>query len=262
MPIAQALATFRVKSSQCDSLISNAHKADAAGTPLFPQIDREQITVAAFLNLFVAWEEFVESVISHFLAGAATLSGKQPIRYAVPSTPEDAKKMMIGANRYFDYANHELVLRMVRLYFENGYPFEPNLSSILSDLADLRTLRNSSAHISSTTQVALEALAQRIFGTPKPGITLYAMLTAVDPRSMGGNTVLAEARDKLLINCTTDRPRITFLSSSAIQDLPAVQTGQRDRQFRPTFRRSRNRHYWPLIPRELSFDNADFSGRR
>lgn len=198
MPIAQALAKFGAKSSQCDSLISNAHRLDAAGASLFPQIDREQITVAAFLNLFVAWEEFVESAISHFMAGSATLSGTQPVRFAVPPTAEDAKKMMIGANRYFDYANHELVLRMVRLYFQNGYPFEPNLSSILSDLADLRTLRNSSAHISSTTQVALEGLAQRIFGIPKPGITLYAMLTAVDPRSVTGNTVLAEARDKLL----------------------------------------------------------------
>lgn len=198
MPIAQALATFGVKSLQCDSLVSNAHRLDAAGIPLFPQIDREQITVAAFLNLFVAWEEFLESAISHFMAGAATLSGTQPVRFAVPQTAEDAKKMMIGANRYFDYANHELVLRMVRLYFQNGYPFEPNLSSILSDLADLRTLRNSSAHISSTTQVALEGLAQRIFGTPNPGITLYATLTTVDPRSTAGNTVFAEARAKLL----------------------------------------------------------------
>lgn len=198
MPIAQALATFSTKLSQCDSLVANAHRSDAAGSPLFAQIDREQITVAAFLNLFVAWEEFVESTISHFMAGAATLSGVQPVRYAVPLTADDAKKMMIGANRYFDYANHELVLKMVRLYFQNGYPFEPNLSSILSDLADLRTLRNSSAHMSSTTQVALEGLAQRIFGTPKPGITLYVMLTAVDPRSAMGNTVMAEARDKLL----------------------------------------------------------------
>lgn len=198
MPIAQALATFGAKSSQCDSLISSAHRLDAAGAPLFPQIDREQITVAAFLNLFVAWEEFLESTICNYMAGAGTISGNQPVRFALPPTVEDAKKMMIGANRYFDYANHDLVLRMVRLYFQNGFPFEPNLSSILSDLADLRTLRNASAHISSTTQTALEGLAQRIFGTPRPGITLYGMLTAVDPRSATGNTVFAEARDKLL----------------------------------------------------------------
>ena len=106
--------------------------------------------------------------------------------------------MLIGTNRYFDYANHELVRRVVLLYFQNGYPFEPNLSAIHSDLADLRTMRNSSAHISSSTQIVLDGLAQRIFGVPRPSISLYSVLTTLDPRSATGNTVLAEVRDKLL----------------------------------------------------------------
>lgn len=199
MPIAQALSTLRTKSAQCDSLIANAHRLDVAGAPLFPQIDREQITVAAFLNLFVAWEEFLESAMSQFMIGASTLSGVPPVKYISPPDADAAKKMLIGGNRYFDYANHDLVRRMAQLYFQNGYPFEPHLSSIVSSLADLKTMRNSSAHISSSTQVALEGLAQRIFGIPKPGISLYVMLTAVDPRSTIGNTVLAEARDTLLV---------------------------------------------------------------
>lgn len=47
---------------------------------------------------------------------------------------------------------------------------------------DLRTMRNASAHISSTTQTALESLAQRIFRTPRPGIVLYDLLMAADPK--------------------------------------------------------------------------------
>lgn len=198
MPIAKALATFNAKSAQCDSLIANAHRLDPIGAPLFPQIDREQITVAAFLNLFVAWEGFLECAMCQFMVGVPTLSGTQPVRYASPPNTDAAKRMLIGTNRYFDYANHELVRRVVLLYFQNGYPFEPQLSAVFTDLSDLRTMRNSSAHISSGTQVALEALALRIFGAPSPGISLYAMLTAVDPRSQAGNTVLADARDKLL----------------------------------------------------------------
>jgi len=198
MPIAQTLASLHAKSAQCDSLIASAHRLDSAGVPLFPGPDRELITVAAFLNLFVAWEEFLESAMSHFMAGAATLSGAAPVRYAVPPTADAAKKMVIGVGRYFDYANHEFVRRMVAMYFDRGYPFEPHLGSIHTDLADIRTMRNASAHLSSTTQTALEALAQRIFGAPRPGVTLYAMLTAPDPRSANGSTVLAEARDKLL----------------------------------------------------------------
>lgn len=198
MPIAQAIATFSSKLSQCDSLIANAHRLDAHGSPLFPQLDREQITIAAFLNLFVAWEEFLESTISNFMVGASTLSGTQPIRHASPPDVTAAKKMLIGVNRYFDYANHDNVRKVVLMYFQNGYPFEPNLSSIFQDLGDLKTMRNASAHISFSTQVPLEGLAQRIFGSPRPGITLYSMLTSVDPRSGVGNTVLADARDKLL----------------------------------------------------------------
>lgn len=198
MPIAQALLTFQRKAAQCDALIANAHKLDAAGHPLFPPIDRDQITVAAFLNLFVAWEEFLESVISHFLAGSPTISGALPPKFASPSTADSARAMIIGINRYFDYANHDFVRQIAAIYFQNGYPLQPHLASISSDLADLRTMRNASAHLSSTTQTALDALAQRIFGTPQPGISLYVLLTRVDPRSVGGNTVFAESRDKLL----------------------------------------------------------------
>lgn len=199
MPIAQALANFRTKAAQCDALIANAHKADPAGVPFFSPIDREQITVAAFLNLFVAWEEFLEFTIANLLTGVPTLSGALPPKFASPPTADAARAMLIGVNRYFDYANHDFVQRVVPMYFQGGYPFQPHLRSISTDLADLRTMRNASAHLSSTTHSALEALAQRIFGTPQLGISLYTLLTRVDPRGGGGNTVFAEARDKLLV---------------------------------------------------------------
>ena len=198
MPIAQALATFRAKATQCDALIANAHRIDQGGQPLFPLIDREQITAAGFLNLFVAWEEFLESTISNLMAGSATISGLLPPKFVSPLTAEAARAMVIGINRYFDYANHDFVRKTAAMYFRNGNPFEPHLGSIASDLADLRTMRNASAHVSSTTQAALDALAQRIFSTPQSGITLYSLLTRVDPRSAGGSTVFAESRDKLL----------------------------------------------------------------
>lgn len=198
MPIAQAVSTFTAKSAQCADLIASAHRVDAGGSALFPLLDREQITAAGFLNLFVAWEGFLESAFSHLMTGAPTLSGSQPVRYASPPSLEAAQQMLIGTNRYFDFANHELVRKMAGLYFQNSYPFEPHLSAVATDLADLRTMRNASAHISTTTQRALEALAQRIFGAPQPSIVLYAMLTRVDPRSATGNTVFAEASNKLL----------------------------------------------------------------
>ena len=53
--------------------------------------------------------------------------------------------------------------------------------------------------MTTTTQKALEALAQRIFTTPQPNIDLYTLLTISRPNSLQGNTLYAEFRDKLLV---------------------------------------------------------------
>jgi len=199
MPVRGALAAFRSAVAQCDSLIASAHKVDGTGASIFPPRDREQITIAAFLNMFIAWETFLEDTLAHLMAGAATISGTMPVKYVSPLSHSDAKAMIIGTYRYFDYANHDNVKKMVRIYFDRGYPFDPPISGIFSDLADLKTMRNSSAHMSSSTQIALETLALRIFGAPKHGISLYQLLTAVDPRSATGETVFLAYKNKLIV---------------------------------------------------------------
>ena len=199
MSLAQVLAAFQASASQCDSLIANAHKTDGAGVALLPALDQRQITVAAFLNLFMSWETFLEDSLTKLMAGSPTISGRVPVRYVSPPTAEAARLLVIGVQRYFNYGNHDNVRRIVCMYFDSGYPFEPHLSAINTDLCDLRTMRNASAHISCTTQTALESLAQRVFSTPQPGIDLYSLLTTTDPRSAVGNTVFAESREKLLV---------------------------------------------------------------
>lgn len=203
MAINQSLAGFQAAVAQCDSLISNAHKVDSAGASLFPLIDRQQITVAAFLNLFIAWEEFIETAITDFMMGEATMGGTQPTRYVVPPTREHSNKLVISTQRYFDYANHDNVRKIANLYFETGYPFEAPLSSINADLRDLKTIRNACAHLSSSTKSALEALATRILGQPQPGINVYQLLTTIDSRVNGNaTTVYASYRDKLIAAAT------------------------------------------------------------
>jgi hypothetical protein len=66
MPLASVLADFKAAVAQCESLIANAHREDAAGVALFPVTDQSQITVAAFLNLFIAWAMFIESSMLAF----------------------------------------------------------------------------------------------------------------------------------------------------------------------------------------------------
>lgn len=200
MPVAMILADFRADLGQCDSLIAHSHGTDAGGTPILPPVDQRQITIAAFLNAFIAWESFLEASFVSFMTGSPTITGTHPVRYVVPPSPDAAKSMMKGMNRYFDFGNHDNVRKIASIFFENGYPYEPHLSSIVSDLADMRTMRNSSAHITSSTQTALESLALRIFKKPIPGIDLYKMLTSVDPRSTFGDTVYLTCRKTLEVS--------------------------------------------------------------
>lgn len=199
MPINQSLLDFQNNVSQCDSLIANAHTVSAGGAHHFPARDREQITVAAFLNLFIAWEEFIEAAIGDFMMGEPTIGGNAPVRYINPPTRDHSGKMVIHMNRYFDFANHENVKRLARLYFGSGYPFDTVINSLTQELSDLKIMRNACAHMSSTTKAALEGLGLRIFGSPQAGITVYQMLTSDDPRTNPIVTVYASYRDKLLV---------------------------------------------------------------
>lgn len=199
MPLAQALANFKASVTQCESLIANAHKLDQAGLPILPPIDQQQITVAGFLNLFKAWEAFLETSIGHLMVGAPTISGRTPVRFVVPGDLSRATRIVVGISRYFDYANHQNVRRIADIYFDQGYPLEPHLASINADLEDLRTMRNASAHIAASTQTALEALATNLLGQPKPGITLYQLLTTPHPSSSTNETVFSTYKGKLIV---------------------------------------------------------------
>lgn len=199
MPITQSLTAFQARVTQCDSLVESAHAVLADGQFHFTILDRAQITEAAFLNMFIAWEEFVENSIGDFMMGEATVSGHMPVRYVNPPSRDHSGKMVLHMGRYFDYANHEHVKKLARLYFDTGYPFDTPINSLTQELSDLKIMRNACAHMSSTTKAALEGLGLRVFGSPQAGVTVYQMLTANDPRTNPNVTVYASYRDKLLV---------------------------------------------------------------
>lgn len=153
--------------------------------------------------MFIAWEEFIEAAIGDYMMGEATVTGLQPVRYVAPPLREHSSQMVIHTQRFFDYANHGNVRKLAKLYFASGYPFETPLSSIDSELQDLKTIRNACAHLSSSTRTPLEALSGRIMGQRQPNITVYQLLTAIDPRLPGqGTSVFAGYRDKLIAAAT------------------------------------------------------------
>ena len=179
--------------------MANIHQQDAGGIYLLPELDRKQVTVAAFLNFFIAWESFLEECFANFLVGSVTLGGQQPVKYASPVDTDKAKAMLVGQNKYFDYGNLEAFRVVSRIYFDSGYPFEPHINAMSQDIADMRTIRNASAHITSTTQSKLEVLAQRLLQSPQPGIDVYTLITSPDPNYANGSTIFSTYRDRVLI---------------------------------------------------------------
>ena len=101
-------------------------------------------------------------------------------------------------NRIFDYANRQNMIKMVNLFFENGYPCKPHLSAFLSDLNNLRTMQNASPHISLTTRTVLDSLALRIFG----GVfwhNFVRLFITVDSSSGINRIILVNYENKLLV---------------------------------------------------------------
>lgn len=198
LSIANALAAYNADVGQCLNLIGVAHQADLSGRYLLALRDREQITIAAYLNLFIAWEEFLECAFGAFMTGEVTLSGKAPVKYVLPTDKSHAGKMLVHMNQFFDFSNQDKVRKAASLYFKDGYPFEKPISSIHADLQDMKTIRNACAHLSATTQKPLESLASGLFGQPKPGISVYQLLTSIDPRNDdGSSTIFESCKDKL-----------------------------------------------------------------
>ena len=131
MSLAQVLADFKANVAQCENLIVNAHRVDPAGVSFLPAIDQSQITKAAFLNLFIAWETFLEASFAELMTGSATLNGLQPVKYVSPISLVAARDLVIGHNRYFDYGQHQNVLKIAGLYFQGGHPYEKHLKIFL-----------------------------------------------------------------------------------------------------------------------------------
>ncbi|MDD2661562.1 MAG: hypothetical protein PHY54_18075 [Methylococcales bacterium] len=93
-----------------------------------------------------------------------------------------ALKLLIGTQKHVDWANHEIVRRLAQLYLKDGNPIVSNIDSISSELADLRTIRNAAAHISSTTQKQIDALASRISGKNVVNTSVARLVMSLHPK--------------------------------------------------------------------------------
>jgi len=181
MSLLDSLNNFRLGVAQVDSYVAKAYVVNADGDDIFDDAGKDFIVSSAFLKLFIAWESFIEDVFAKYLIGEASTAGTAVAKHVTPRDRGHALKILIGTQKYVDWANHEIVKRLASLYLENGEPLQTNLNSINAELADLKTIRNAAAHLSSTTQPQLDALASRVLGTAVTGTTVAKFVTELHP---------------------------------------------------------------------------------
>jgi hypothetical protein len=196
MSLTQTLQDFRDSIISINRLIASAHATDAAGNNLWATDEIIFITESAFLKMFISWESFLERSFVLYLTGNLSTSGNPVVKYANPVDEEHAHKILIGIMKYVDWSTPDTVKKFANLYFDSGEPYESAISSIHSDLLDLKTIRNSVAHISTTTTRNLDSLATRKLSRPTSGITVYDLILSIDPNSPG-NTILKSYQDNL-----------------------------------------------------------------
>lgn len=177
-----------------------AHQLDASGSYEFALDQREMISQAAFVRIFIAFEEFLEKSFEYYGMGGRSLAGNTASCYAAAPTAEHLRRMFIGLMRFVDWSTPEKVRDLAKLYFVNGEPFHTPIAAADAVLRDMKTVRNAASHVSTTTTAPAEALYARWTSQPVAGVTAYQVLMAVG--SATGTTFMAHS-EKILRGVVT-----------------------------------------------------------
>lgn len=183
MKILSSLEKFRSGMTDINSFISMAYPPDKP-------LEKEKaafIVESSFLKMFIFWEEFLESVFALYLIGEKSIDGKKIECHVNPIDIEHAHAILIGSQTYFDWANSEMVQKLAKIFLKDGEPLHSSLSSISTDLKDLKTIRNAAAHISRSTQAKLNAVASRVTrkSITSISVTEFVMTMHPDPAYKG-----------------------------------------------------------------------------
>ena len=164
MSFGDILTKYRDGVSQTNGYINMAYESDSHGNDVFDDEKKDFIISSAFLKMFIFWEEFLESSFLTYLTGEPSTSGTTVDCCVTPRDLDHASEILIGTQNYVDWASCDVVRRLAKIYLSDGDPISSNLLSISRELADLKTVRNAAAHMSSTTGHKFNALATRVLG--------------------------------------------------------------------------------------------------
>jgi hypothetical protein len=183
LSILQTLDEFQGSIQKNNRNITAAYQVDATGNYIFDENIRVIITEASFLKIFIAWERFLEQSFIKYLTGKKSLSNNKLNSCVKRIDMNRASEIIKGTNKYIDWSNPDIILRLAKLYFGIINPYSDNLNPIKTDIFDLRTIRNAAAHLSITTSKSFDALASRILKENKTNVNVADFVLTLVPET-------------------------------------------------------------------------------
>jgi len=118
----------------------------------------------SFLQIFLAWEDFLDQTFIGYMCGGKTASGYRPKSFIKPINMKHARDVLRGARPFVDWLNGQEVIDRAKLYFNDGEPYCKALQGALVKLDEMKTIRNAIAHRSEKSRLELENCCRRIHG--------------------------------------------------------------------------------------------------
>lgn len=194
MTTVDCLQRYRDAVQETETFIAEAHIMDTSGHYVHPLGYRDFVISSAVVRFSIAWESFMENTYCSFLMGELDTQGRSVPCCVTAKDEKHAHQLLIGTNRYFDWTDPDLIIRLSTLYLDPDNPIKTAIKSLKSDLIDIKTIRNAAAHISVTTQTKLDALASRLYGTQQINTTVAAVVRFLRP---DGKTLWEYYKDSL-----------------------------------------------------------------
>lgn len=160
---------------------------------------------AALLQLFKAWESFLEDCVCSYLSGRLSCDGKTVATYIKAPNERWAAGMLYGDRAYLEWTDPEAVLKRVNILFQDGNRISSTLSSGLTELRQLKTIRNAIAHSSPTSVAGFAKLVTNLLGSSHPTVQRPAQLLVRPVTRSTATTYFehyAQILDTLAVNIT------------------------------------------------------------
>lgn len=128
-----------------------------------------------FIQIFLAWENFLEKSFIAYLQNAADLKGVTYSRYGAPTDNEHAYNMIKGTKNYPDWTNINDVIFLSKTYFEGAGPYYI-LADPPPEIEAIKTIRNRISHVSEKSAKQFDRLLANNISRTGIGVGDYLML--------------------------------------------------------------------------------------